>query len=187
MVTQDALISVLNPMIRGWTGYYSAVASKANFNKLKHLLYVKLNHWARRRHPKKPWNWVARKYWRLEKGSWDFAARDGKRLVQHTERPIKRHVKVRSEKSPYDGDWVYWANRMGRHPQLTKREATLLRWQKGKCAWCGLHFRDGDLLEVDHIITVVLGGEDGYSNWQLLHRHCHDRKTAEDETLWRRS
>ena len=25
-----------------------------------------------------------------------------------------------------------------------------------------------------------LGGRDGYSNWQLLHRHCHDQKTAED-------
>lgn len=184
-VPQDALITVLNPMIRGWTGYYSAVASKVCFNKLKHLLYVKLNRWARRRHPKKPWNWVARKYWRLEKGSWDFATRNGQRLIQHTERPIKRHVKVRSEKSPYDGDWVYWANRMGRHPQLAKREATLLRWQEGKCAWCGLRFRDEDLLEVDHIIPIVLGGKDSYSNWQLLHRHCHDRKTADDETLRR--
>jgi RNA-directed DNA polymerase len=35
-----------------------------------------------------------------------------------------------------------------------------------------------DLPEVDHIVPTSLGGKDGYDNWQLLHRHCHDTKTA---------
>jgi RNA-directed DNA polymerase len=37
-------------------------------------------------------------------------------------------------------------------------------------------------MEVDHIIPRACGGKDAYHNWQLLHRHCHDRKTAEDRT-----
>jgi hypothetical protein len=27
---------------------------------------------------------------------------------------------------------------------------------------------------------LKLGGKNGYINWQLLHRHCHDEKTARD-------
>jgi hypothetical protein len=37
-------------------------------------------------------------------------------------------------------------------------------------------------MEVDHIIPRASGGKHAFHNWQLLHRHCHDRKTAEDRT-----
>lgn len=61
--------------------------------------------------------------------------------------------------------------------------AYLLKSQKGKCRQCGLYFKDGDQLEVDHRIPVSLGGTDLYVNLQLLHRHCHDQKTATDGSL----
>ncbi len=35
-------------------------------------------------------------------------------------------------------------------------------------------------MEVDHIIPKSQGGRDSSDNWQLLHRHCHDTKTAKD-------
>lgn len=35
-------------------------------------------------------------------------------------------------------------------------------------------------MEVDHVIPLSSGGKDAFHNLQLLHRHCHDRKTAED-------
>ncbi|MFO7092573.1 HNH endonuclease, partial [Limnospira platensis] len=38
-----------------------------------------------------------------------------------------------------------------------------------------------DLIEVDHIVPRSQGGKDEYKNLQLLHRHCHDDKTALDE------
>jgi RNA-directed DNA polymerase len=69
---------------------------------------------------------------------------------------------------------------MGRHPQLPSRVALLLKAQKGKCNYCGLFFRDGDKLEIDHTVPKSLGGGDNYDNRQLLHRHCHDVKTADD-------
>lgn len=37
-----------------------------------------------------------------------------------------------------------------------------------------------DTMEVDHVIPKSKGGKDTYENWQLLHRHCHDRKTTND-------
>jgi RNA-directed DNA polymerase len=32
-------------------------------------------------------------------------------------------------------------------------------------------------MEVDHIIPKSQGGKNEYNNFQILHRHCHDRKT----------
>ena len=69
---------------------------------------------------------------------------------------------------------------MGNSPEMSKRVAALLKQQQGKCAHCGLFFRENDVIEVDHIIPKLQGGKDEYKNWQLLHRHCHDTKTAID-------
>ena len=177
---QAALIAQLNPLIQGWTNYYSTGASSHNFSKMANVTYLRLRRWAKRRHPNWPWKRVVREYWRLETGHWDFATRNGHRLFKHTKTPIIRHTKVQGARSPYDGDWVYWATRLGRHPELPKRVAILLHRQEGKCAWCGLYFKDGDLPEIDHILPKSQGGKESYTNWQLLHRHCHDEKTARD-------
>jgi len=50
---------------------------------------------------------------------------------------------------------------------------------------CGLTFREGNFWDLDHTIPSSLGGESGCSNLQLLHRHCHDTKTASDGCLGR--
>jgi RNA-directed DNA polymerase len=69
---------------------------------------------------------------------------------------------------------------MGKHPQINQRVALLLKRQKGKCAYCQLFFKDRDLLEIDHQIPRSQGGQDEFNNLQLLHRHCHDVKSAHD-------
>jgi RNA-directed DNA polymerase len=55
----------------------------------------------------------------------------------------------------------------------------------GKCAWCGLYLRDEDVTEIDHRTPEARGGQHQYVNWQLIHRHCHDTKTAADATAAR--
>jgi RNA-directed DNA polymerase len=72
---------------------------------------------------------------------------------------------------------------MGKHPEISKRMATLLKRQKGKCTHCGLYFKDGDLIEIDHKIPKSRGGKDILDNLQALHRHCHDEKTTRDGSL----
>ena len=182
---QARLIGQLNRVIKGWTNYYATVSSKATFSKMAYLTYLKLRRWARRRHPNKSRRWVSSKYWRLEKGSWDFAPKKGVSLYRHNEKPIKRHIKVRGTKSPYDGDWSYWTTRRKRHPGLPRRIARLLHRQAGKCARCGLYFTAEDRPEVDHVIPRAEGGKDRYDNWQLLHAHCHHRKSAKEDELRR--
>jgi RNA-directed DNA polymerase len=39
-----------------------------------------------------------------------------------------------------------------------------------------------DHWEVDHLVPLAQGGQDRYENLQLLHQHCHDQKTARDQT-----
>ena len=151
-------------------------------------MYQKLKAWAQHRHSKKTGTWVSNKYWQTIGGkNWVFATKQkGKnpmRLLSHAETPIVRHVKVKGEASPYDGNLIYWSSRMGRHPETTLRMATLLKSQKGKCTHCGMYFREEDALEIDHKIPKSLGGKDQYKNLQILHRHCHDEKTTKDGSV----
>ena len=179
---QAALIRQLNPRIRGWANYYASVVSKACFEKLDHLIFQQLRAWARRRHPHKSRHWIIHRYWRTNSGEhWRFSATlNGQAipLLKHRETPIVRHIKVQGTRSPYDGDWLYWSIRLGRHPEVPKRVATLLKHQNGQCRACGLFFKDGDRWELDHILARSQGGKDVYTNLQLLHRHCHVTKTG---------
>jgi len=178
---QAALISKLNPIIRGWSNYYSTVVSKETFSKCDYLTYDKLRAWARTR-GKGSIN--KDKYWRtVEDRNWCFSTEDGLELRTHAETPIIRHVKVKGNISPYNGDWIYWSKRRGEYPETPTRVSKLLKEQKGICSHCGLYFTSTDIVEVDHITPKSLGGKDDYKNLQLLHRHCHDTKTTSDGSL----
>jgi RNA-directed DNA polymerase len=187
---QAALIKDLNPVIRGWTSYYSKsdVKTVGELKKQDSLTYLKLRRWAKRRcgaiskgHPK---------YWRtIGENNWVFTTMKDKanllRLLTHSEISCSStdYVKVKDDKSPYDGDTVYWSSRLGKHPEMPSHKAKLLKQQKGKCLWCGLSFHEWDVMEVDHKLPRTLGGKDEWNNLQLLHRHCHDEKTALDGSL----
>jgi RNA-directed DNA polymerase len=189
---QAALIKRLNPIIRGWANYYATVSSKATYTEMDYHVYQKLKAWAKHRHSNKSGKWITNKYWQtIGDNNWEFATRkQGKnplRLLRHAETPIVRHVKVKDEASPHDGNLVYWSTRMGNNPEMPSRVAKLLKKQKGKCTHCNLYFREEDVMEVDHRIPKSQGGKDSYDNWQLLHRHCHDTKTALDGSLGNQS
>ena len=178
---QELLINELNPVIRGWTNYYSAVSSSKQFARLTHVMFRKLWRWAQRRHPRKGAYWLRGRYWGYRSTNWRFRTPDQRTLlVQHSDTHIRRYVKVMGTRSPFDGDWVYWGTRMGRHPEAGTRISFLLKQQRGRCRHCNLFFRYGDRLEVDHKVSRSAGGSDRYNNLQLLHRHCHDTKTATD-------
>jgi RNA-directed DNA polymerase len=178
---QAALISKLNPIIKGWSNYYSTVASKKTFNKVDWLTWQKLRAWARTRGKG---NINKDKYWRpVEDRNWCFSTEDGLKLLEHQKTDIVRHIKVKGNASPYNGDWIYWSKRRGEYPETPNRVATLIKKQKGICPHCGLYFTSTDIVEVDHIKPTSLGGKDTYDNIQLLHKHCHDTKTATDGSM----
>jgi RNA-directed DNA polymerase len=172
--SQDHLVRQLNPVIVGWSKYYSAVISKASFQRLDHLLYLRLARWARFRHPHKGRRWITRKYWRLEEGlGWRFGSKTGPLLTWHSTTPIIRHRKVKGTASPFNGDWRYWAARRGYYPGISRRVAILLKLQRGRCGYCDLVFLPEAFLEVHH--RNHQHGDNSRHNLVAVHRHCHDQ------------
>jgi RNA-directed DNA polymerase len=168
---QVALIHALNPIIQGWANYYRHCVAKHAFQILDHVLYHQLTRWTRYRHPRKGKWWCYQRYWHRVDGRIRFS--DGKKILSyHQTTRVRRHIKVRNVKSPFDGDWVYWSTRLGRDPTKPGRITWLLKRQRGRCTECGLHFATEDVLEVHH--------RDGNhrnnrrENLVLLHGHCHD-------------
>jgi RNA-directed DNA polymerase len=179
-LNQVELIKKLNPIIRGWASYFgvSDANTTNHLNKHDYLLYLKLRKWATRKTKSAA---KSSKLWsRLGKNNWTFREKDVV-LLKHIDysNPIATYVKVRSESSPYNPkELTYWTKRI--KFGVNSRVRQLLTKQKGLCKFCGLPFRFGEVMEVDHIVFFTQGGKDQYSNLQLLHRHCHDVKTAQD-------
>ena len=177
---QWLVIEVLNPVIRGWANYYRSKVATAAYRQCDYALFHQLSRWAASRHPNKGLRWVQKKYWRTHGNAhWVFATPEGARMYTHSMTKIQRHVKVKGNASPYDGNLLYWAKRLKTHPMLHGKLAKLLQLQQGKCRKCGLLFREGDLIEIDHIVFRRYGGKDTLDNLQALHLHCHDQRHAE--------
>lgn len=172
---QRMLIAELNPIIRGWSNYYRTANAKRYFSLMDHKLFQSLWSWATSRCKNTAKGTIKTKYWK----GWRFEEGDYL-LNRHSDTKIESHVKVKESRSPYDGDLIYWAQRLSQYSGLPTRIQKMLKVQTGKCNWCKQIFLVGDRLEIDHIIPKGQGGRDVYNNLQLLHQHCHDIKTAQD-------
>ena len=178
-VTPDVLIRTLQPKITGWANYYKTAHSHEAFSKLDHFLWKRLYQWACRRHPKKNKHWVADKYFGTVNGrKWTFmdkkTGRAIKAYAKHKER-TGSYAKVGFDRSYYDGDTAYWAERLANgYDNITPSKAKMLKRQGGICPHCGGRFTTEDLMHVHHKAYRSQGGEDKYKNLTLLHKHCHD-------------
>lgn len=79
-------------------------------------------------------------------------------------------VPVRENKSPYDGDIIYWSQRNSKLYDGIK--AKLIKKQRHTCDYCGLKFLPGEEVHLHH--------KDGnHDNWKdnnltVVHETCHD-------------
>ena len=179
-VTQEELIAILNPKIRGWSNYFMYSDRDKARQTLRFKVHRLLMSWAKKRHSNKTWGWIKRKYWRrIGKVKWNFATDDTK-LTNHFDGmmdiPTSDFRKVKGEESPYNGNEDYWKYRSIAKRSITK--SYLLRKQEGRCTICGANFKPEQIIEIDHIIPKKDGGEDNLGNLQLLHKHCHIKKTT---------
>ncbi len=80
-----------------------------------------------------------------------------------------RHVNVKSNKSPYDGDTVYWSKRNSKlYDGATSK---CLKRQDHSCGYCGLKFTDDERGHLHHI-------DGNHDNWKpknlmAVHHSCH--------------
>jgi len=114
--SQDNLIRLLNPVIRGWVSYHRHIVAAEAFERVDFEIWRRLWLWARRRHPGQRRLWVKKRYFPpIGRRTWTFAADTGERtpegkpiwlkLVYATDTKIRRHVKIRAEANPFDPHW----------------------------------------------------------------------------------
>ena len=81
-----------------------------------------------------------------------------------------KHINVKGEKSPYDGDVTYWSERKSKlYNGITSKA---LKWQNHSCKACGLRFVGDENIHLHHV-------DRNHNNWQqdnlvATHQSCHD-------------
>ncbi len=183
---QENLIRLLNPVLRGWANYHSHVVAKETFVSVDRCVWSMLWRWAARRHPNKKARWVKERYFKSRgTRNWVFAAtenqEDGTRrefiLLQESDTPIQRHVKIRANANPHDLQWEpYFESRWGKKMSNSARgRAKLYRvWlrQDGLCPTCQETIAKGIPWDVRYIVKRTEGGSDAASNLRLHHLNC---------------
>ena len=81
-----------------------------------------------------------------------------------------KFVNVKGEKSPYDGDLIYWSQRNNKlYDGATTR---ILKKQNHSCEHCGLKLTNDERVQLHHI-------DSNHNNWKsdnlmAIHESCHD-------------
>jgi RNA-directed DNA polymerase len=183
------LVSLLNPLIRGWANYHRHAISQEVFDAMDNAIFNALWQWSKRRHPNKNRFWIKDKYFTTRGGDrWVFygqvADKDGKPKNLHIFKAasvsIKRHIKVRGEANPYAPEWeTYFERRIDVQMEANlkgyKRLLALWYEQNGICPVCDEKITKITGWHSHHIIYRVHGGADGNSNRVLLHPNCHNQ------------
>jgi 5-methylcytosine-specific restriction endonuclease McrA len=81
-----------------------------------------------------------------------------------------KHIKVKGNKSPYDGDMLYWSKRKSKLYEGDISKA--LHRQNHKCKTCGLMFIGDEKIHLHHV-------DGNHDNWKrdnlvAIHESCHD-------------
>jgi len=184
----QAVLSKLNPIIRGWANYFRTSVAKEIFSGLDRWMFYKADRYTRRTHPKKSKDWRHRTYWgrfhldRLD--PWVFGNKEtGGYLLKFSWFPIERHTLVKGRSSPDDPSLKdYWMKRQAaKAKDLTFSKQKLAKRQKGRCLECGESLFNEEELQVHHRLAKSQGGKDIYSNLALVHLFCHQRIHAVTE------
>ena len=81
-----------------------------------------------------------------------------------------KHINVKGEKSPFDGDIAYWSKR---NSKLYDGETSkALKRQSHSCGYCGLKMLDDEKIHLHHV-------DGNHNNWKknnllAIHQSCHD-------------
>ncbi len=134
--------------------------------------------------------------WAIALWTWKFIRKQGRHDRNQTNKVIQKafpavqwtfsvsgFFNVKGDKSPYDGDLVYWAKRENaNYDGITAR---LLKKQNHKCTECNLSFISGDIAQLHHV-------DGNHDNWQpvnleVLHRECHQHQTVHGQMRVRKA
>jgi len=143
----------LAPVVRGWRNYHRFCKMDGSKNSLYHIetrAFRVFN-----KEPKQT-RYSSKKL--LDKA---FPA------VPYSE---NKHIKVRGEQSPFDGDIIYWSERNSKLYDGATSQA--LKRQDQACGYCGLKLLSDEKVHLHHV-------DGNHNNWRknnllAIHESCHD-------------
>lgn len=194
----EVIISVLNPILRGWANYYKHGVSSRTFSYFDHRMVKLLIKWAKKKHPSKGVEWVVPRYFGRIKGDhWVFTAKSRDRkgepkdsyIYKLASTEITRHVKVKGEASPDDPTLItYWKERQTKYGKTYFAPGSKLykiaQNQKWQCPICGEHLFNGERIDTHHILQVAQGGNDEVQNLVHAHKECHKQIHGSKKTVY---
>jgi RNA-directed DNA polymerase len=185
-----AVVSKLNPIIRGWANYHRKQVASKTFHDLDKWMFYREVRYVTRMHPRKPRKWTDPRYWgRLNldrKDKWVFGERQtGQHILKFSWFKIERHVPVKGTASPDDPALkAYWQKRNERQvTDLTPSWQKIAKHQNYKCPVCGQTLLNDEELHQHHIQARKDNGPDTYKNYLLLHLYCHQKLTAQQQRM----
>jgi RNA-directed DNA polymerase len=142
----------LAPVVRGWRNYHKHCKMDGARNSLWHI-----NHRAFK---------VFNKETKQNRQSCEALIRKAFPDVPYSE---NKHINVKGEKSPYDGDMVYWSERNSKLYDSNTSKA--LKRQSHSCQSCGLKFLGDERIHLHHV-------DRNHQNWKqgnlvAIHESCH--------------
>lgn len=148
----DVKASKLSPIIRGWRNYHQY----CDMSNVRDSLW-NMNDRTRK---------VFLKQKKVDKTRAIELVKKAFPVVGYSE---NRFVNVKGDKSPFDGDLIYWSERESKLYDGTS--AKFLKKQNHTCARCGMKFLPGEETHLHHI-------DGNHGNWkpknlEMIHQSCH--------------
>ena len=165
-----AVIQRLVSKIKGWTWYHAVTQLTRTFSKLDAWLWRKLWVWSKKRYRGAK---NAKKKCFSVKG-WAFGYSEDEKdfiLNRHDKTRVRKFIKIKAGASIYDGNLLYFAERLSYHNSRMKSLRGLLIKQNYLCFHCGLFLLPNEIIELHHVLDDNLKrtGEICF-----VHGHCHD-------------
>jgi group II intron reverse transcriptase/maturase len=143
----------LAPVIRGWRNYHRFCKMDGSKNSLYH---------------------IETRAFRVFNKEAKLNRRTSKKLLDKAFPSVpyseNKHINVKDEKSPFDGDIAYWSER---NSKLYDGETSkALKRQNHTCEYCGLKMLSDEKVHLHHV-------DGNHNNWKknnllAIHESCHD-------------
>lgn len=172
-----ALISDLNPVLRGWTNYYrDSYHSQEVFQSIGHYIYQLWWKWAQKKHPKRNKNWIYKRYiFKTKKRSWRIGESEDILLFDVTQAKQIETKSLRNNVNPYSDENYYVERTVIRNSE--KFRAAIYRKHNFKCFVCEQALYGPEEVHLHHVIPRKDGGEYTLVNIVPVHATCHESIT----------
>lgn len=176
------LISLVNPIIRGWANYNKFYVSSMVFSSQDMYLWESTYRYLIKEHRRMPIPKIKQRYYKRDKtgvsnDKWVFTCPQSyTQMLKMSWFKIERYTKVYYKNSPFDSKLnEYYRQRDIKefNSQNTFSRQKLAKKQGYLCSLCGHSLTGEEGLEVHHKLPKAHGGEDTYKNLQLVHISCH--------------